>query len=121
MNQAILDMAKTYYNRAGFFDTQVRDILMKQVAGAKITKEDDKILVEYCLKSQEKQMLRKDASLSIRDMKNTMFRLIGRPERIDNSSYCAPNMSKDDVLAIYNFIISLPAEFLAEDKTPIGE
>ena len=121
MNQAILDMAKTYYNRAGYFDTDVRDILMKQLAGGKLTKEDDKVLVKYCLSSQEKQMLKKDQSLSIREMKNTIFRLIGRQDKIDTSRWAQSTVSKDDMLAIYNFITALPAEFLAEDKSPVGD
>ena len=120
MNNAIYQMAKQYYNEAGYFKTEVRDILMKKLGGQKITKEDDKALTEYCLECQKKQLERKNNDLSIREMKNTIFKLIGRTNLVSNSRYSQSTVSKTDMLAIYQFVTALPAEFLAEDKCKIG-
>ena len=113
-SEQIYDMARSYYNN-GYFRSDIRDILEKK----KRSKEDDGTLIQYSLECQERSLSRRGKDLSIRDMKETIGKLIGTS--LGASRYGQSTVSKDDMTAIYTFITSLPKEFLAEDKSPIGE
>lgn len=108
MKDGIKSMAEVYY-RSGYFRTYVRDILAKN----KITKDDEEKLIQFCLECQKQQMSNRGQGMTIKEMKNTILNIIGRPDLTDRG-YGQSTVGRKELRAILDFVMQLPAEYIAD-------
>ncbi|NJO49794.1 MAG: hypothetical protein HC840_10485 [Leptolyngbyaceae cyanobacterium RM2_2_4] len=113
MNTSIKQMAEIYY-RSGFFRSNIRDIIRKKNP----SKTDEETLLKFCLECQKQQMSRgANNGMTIKEMKNTIMNIIGRPDLVSNGYQATVN--RKELQAMLEFVMNLPAEYLKDlDATP---
>lgn len=108
----VVEIAQNFFDM-GYFDVKARDILKK---GSDLNEEEEvNFLLKYIAHSQRIVLDAPNGELSMREMKNKIFNLIGSSGRVKESSggygSYGCTVSKDDLKAIYNFIIALPTDY----------
>lgn len=103
--ETIVNLAQNYFN-AGHFDNKIKIVLQTD----KLKEEDVSYLLKYVSYCQKINLNSNKVELSIKEMKAIIFKLIGT----DSNSSWDSTLSKSDVKAIYNFIISLPSNCFKE-------
>ena len=101
----IRDMANDFMN-TGYVDIGVRAILASE---SRRSSNDVSYLIRYIRECQKRIVNETKRPLSIREMKENMFKLIGVQPSV-NHSYMA-TLNRADIVAIYNFIIKLPDKY----------
>lgn len=103
----LLKLVTDYFNE-GYFDTRIRQLL-KQTQFS-----DDEIdyLWDYVFKIQKRVLKGKAEALTMQTMKKEIGRLIGNP--LSASGYAGSPVGKNDLYKIYQYITSLPEEYLKD-------
>ena len=107
--QLVVEIAQNFFDM-GYFDVKTRDILTK---GDDLNGVDVDHLLKYISHSQKIVLDAPSGELSMREMKNKIFNLIGASGRTTGRGYGSYGctVSKDELKTIYNFIIALPTEY----------
>jgi len=100
----LLKISEKYF-RFGHFDTTIRDFLSEGC----ISDEGISYMLDYIGKCQNDIGGSPKGSISYVDMKRTIFRLMGVHDYTT-----IPTTNKVEFRAIYNFITSLPDEYLSD-------
>ena len=103
----LLKLVQEYFSE-GYFDSNVRDLLTNT---SFIDDEIDE-LWDYVFKIQSMIMRSQKDTLTVTNMKKEVSRLIGVP--LSGGNYNGSTVNKDDMHRIYQFITSLPKEYLKD-------
>jgi len=95
------------YLAIGYFDNEVRDIVRQVKQDDELDSEQLKFLYSYVARCQQKDMSSGRSDFSIKEMKQTIMKMIGSDSLINSYS---STVSRPELKAIYNFIVNLPSE-----------
>tara|TARA_R110000868_G_C10973188_1_gene771476 strand:- start:23400 stop:23747 length:348 start_codon:yes stop_codon:yes gene_type:complete len=109
--EIILDVSKKFL-QSGYFDAKVKSIVYKTDDGGEVDNKDTLVLMKYIQHCQQFNLDNGKSELSIRDMKNNIFRMIG----VDTSNTYGSTISRDEIKTIYTFFVNLPAEVFEYKK-----
>ena len=101
----LLRLVKEYFDE-GYFDGQVRSILEKST----YTDEEIDYMWKYVFKIQRRVLKSQGNVLTM----STLKREIGRMTGIRLSDNYTNTVSKDDLFKLYQFITSLPSEYIKD-------
>lgn len=106
-NVELLKEMSQSYIKMGYFNPRIKQILEQSETKA----EGVSKMLEYVSKCQKASIVDGRATMSMNDMKNQIFKMIGHEEAYRST---AP-ITKDEMTVIYSFIIQLPSEYFLED------